>query len=276
MLGSQRPIRANDRTHRTCPAPPSSRRSAARSTSPAATVPIQVSHSRTSSNPLDELSTSARKPSKWRTRAWVLGVPLLDQPVLEAVELALGGPRQVSHPGPGKSSRNSANATSMTNDQTDLARPAAPPRRGRRDRRGGDLPLATAIGRPRPRHGLSTVTRSTTPTTSAVLDHRTGLSLRRDHGTASLTVVERRARPSALAGRGGAHDPAQGEHLFARDVADEVPYVVVGGRADELLGRAELHDAPSRIIAIRSPSRSASARSWVMKTIVRPSRAAAG
>lgn len=46
-----------------------------------------------------------------------------------------------------------------------------------------------------------------------------------------------------LTGSGGAHRGADGEHLFAGDVADEVPDVVVGGRADDLLGRAELHDA---------------------------------
>src|SRR5437660_629975 len=40
----------------------------------------------------------------------------------------------------------------------------------------------------------------------------------------------------------GAHRAAHGEHLLARHVPDEVADVVVGGRADDLLGGAELDD----------------------------------
>ena len=60
---------------------------------------------------------------------------------------------------------------------------------------------------------------------------------------ASLIVARHvDARPALLARPGVAHDPAQREHVAARDVADEVRDVVVGRRADELLARAELDD----------------------------------
>src|SRR5437762_4329976 len=45
-----------------------------------------------------------------------------------------------------------------------------------------------------------------------------------------------------FAGMRVAHDPAQRQHVTPRDVAHEVFDVVVGGRPDEILGRAELHD----------------------------------
>src|SRR5207248_3314822 len=47
-----------------------------------------------------------------------------------------------------------------------------------------------------------------------------------------------------LAGRGVTHDPAQREHVAARDVAREVRDVVVRRRADEVLRRAQLDDGP--------------------------------
>ncbi len=72
----------------------------------------------------------------------------------------------------------------------------------------------------------------------------TGFSLAASTGTALRMVVPTSSLgPSrGLARRGLAHDPAEREHVAARDVAREVLDVLVGRRADELLGRAELHD----------------------------------
>src|SRR5215210_7982919 len=78
----------------------------------------------------------------------------------------------------------------------------------------------------------------------AVLDGAHGLIRRGDqwngvlHGRLDrqLRAFVRLARP------GVAHDPAEREHVGARDVADEVLDVLVGRRAHELLRRAELDD----------------------------------
>jgi len=50
------------------------------------------------------------------------------------------------------------------------------------------------------------------------------------------------ARSIVFASRRVAHDPPQCQHMATRDIAHEVCDVLVGGRADELLRRSELHD----------------------------------
>ena len=73
---------------------------------------------------------------------------------------------------------------------------------------------------------------------------QTGFSVAAMTGSAfRIVVVTSSLGPSvASAGLGLAHDPAQRQDVAARDVAREVLDVVVRGRADELLGRSELHD----------------------------------
>ncbi len=103
---------------------------------------------------------------------------------------------------------------------------------------------ATAISRLRPRSPCRTASLSTTPTTRPFSTAQIGRSLAAITGTALRTVVETSSvGPSDLARGGLAHDPAQRQHVAARDVAHEVRDVVVGRRADEVLRRPELHDA---------------------------------
>ena len=89
----------------------------------------------------------------------------------------------------------------------------------------------------------STATRSTTPSTDPFSTAATGRSLPAMTGIASLIViVTSSGGPQLLARLGLPHDPAQREDVAARDVAHEVRHVVVGGRTDDLLRRAELDD----------------------------------
>ena len=66
----------------------------------------------------------------------------------------------------------------------------------------------------------------------------------------------------------GRHHRLDGQHLGPGDVAHERPHVVVGRCYDHVGRGADLHERPSRMMAMRSPRRSASERSWVMNTIV--------
>src|SRR5690348_1167276 len=78
---------------------------------------------------------------------------------------------------------------------------------------------------------------------SVALDGATRTLTRGDHGHGvphGRRDVE--LRPVLLARTRLAHDPAQREHVAARDVAYEVLDVLVRGRADEVLRRAELDD----------------------------------
>ena len=94
-----------------------------------------------------------------------------------------------------------------------------------------------------PAIAFSTASLSTTPTTRSPSTAQTGRSLPTIVEIARRTVVRTSSRgPSASLGLRLAHDPAKRQHVAARDVAHEVLDVLVGGRADELLRRAELHD----------------------------------
>ena len=101
---------------------------------------------------------------------------------------------------------------------------------------------------PSPAIAVRTATRSTTPTTRPSSTADTGRSLAGDRRDG---VPDRRRHvepvgPSSSPGLDRPHDPAQREDVAARDVADEVGDVVVGGRADDLLRRADLDEARRR------------------------------
>ena len=109
--------------------------------------------------------------------------------------------------------------------------------RGLDDRRHQSSPPSPAIA-------SSTATRSTMPTTRPSSTAQTGFSLdaRTRIPRAARSSTRRASARRVVCGLRLPHDPAQRQHVAARDVADEVRHVLVRGRADDLLRRSELDD----------------------------------
>ena len=116
----------------------------------------------------------------------------------------------------------------------------------------------------------STISRSTTPTTRPSSTARTGFSFAAITGKASRTVVR-----TSSAGPSSA-SPSTGGRMIQRSVSTRLRGMSRTKLATYSLAGAPTSSSPVpswtisplRMIAIRSPSRSASARSCVMKTIV--------
>ena len=85
---------------------------------------------------------------------------------------------------------------------------------------------------------------STIPTTLSPSTTRTGPSASSTARAASRTIVSdgRAGAPSASPGLASRITQLQGEHVRLGDVGDEVPDVLVGRGADDLVGRADLDD----------------------------------
>ena len=82
------------------------------------------------------------------------------------------------------------------------------------------------------------------PSSSSAVDTRTGPSVSSTMRAASLTISSG-GRPGPSSDSPLAritHHPAQRQHVRTGHVADEVAHVVVGGRADHLVRRADLDD----------------------------------
>ena len=240
MLGSHRPISANAANAASTP-------SAARQPPKRSTISAPGARP-DPRQPQDQVAEPAHEPvdehpeavEDREHEARVLGVALVDQPALEVVEVLRervpgqpGRPRELAAPEQERDEHE-------RDDRGDLRRAgrATAAMRAGSARRGDAAPLATDISvLAPPAIASSTITRSTTPTTSAVLDRADRPLAGGDHGDRVMdgrAHVER--RPVArLAGPRLAHDPAQRQHVRARDVADEVVDVLVRGRADELL-----------------------------------------
>ena len=127
-------------------------------------------------------------------------------------------------------------------DGDDEAGPSAPPgpRGGDREPRGG---LRGGHQSRSPAIAMRTDSRSTTPTTRSPSQRTDRALARGDHRhRVAHGRLHVEARAVRLARPRVAHDPAQRQHVAARDVAREVGDVLVRRRADEILRRAELDD----------------------------------
>ena len=244
MLSSHSPMRANETNAANTVS--AGRQPPKRNTTitPAAITPTQVSQSSTSSIAVTSHSASARKPSRIAKKTFGPSAVRWSRSQVWNSSRRSGSSLHVSDSGQGSSSRQSPKPSSITATiaatctgrprqraagrgsagvRTRLASDRHPePRtwrpgslRGPRSRPpcGRSPPHAPACRRRPPRHGVS-----------------------HDGRHVELRPVLVLARPRL------AHDPAQRQHVRARDVADEVRDVLVRGRAHELLGRAELHD----------------------------------
>src|SRR5215211_1759094 len=244
-LSSQRPISANDTNAANTISP--ARQPPYRHTisTPAASVPTQVIHSSASLNAATSQSANARKPSKIAKTMLRSSAVRCSSSQVWALSSRSGSSLQVSALGHGNSSRSSANASSIaaTTPPTCAGRP-----RHRDD--GGEIAGAASrsatatVALGALHHGLE----DRDPIDDA--DHAPAL-----HGADGPVVAGHdrdgilddrvhveRGSVRRLAGSRLAHDPAQRQHVLARDVAHEVLHVLVRGRADQLLRRAELDD----------------------------------
>src|SRR5919106_5765885 len=158
-----------------------------------------------------------------------------------------GSSAQVSEPGQASSSRNTTKPISITRTMpaTCIGQPRQ--RAGAASAGAATLRLATAIARAAGGPGLL---RNRLEDGLAVDDAHDAAILDGTHrplapGHDRDGVLDRRAHVELgtiglLAGPRVAHHPAERQHVGARDVAHEVLDVLVGGGADQLLGRAEL------------------------------------
>ena len=115
--------------------------------------------------------------------------------------------------------------------------------------------------------------RSTTPIVAPVASTHGEIaarwlrSARADSRTTRLVPATSPAKSAAAVQR--PHDRAHRQDLRARRLARELRHVAVGRADDQLLGACRPGSTrPSRMMAMRSASRIASSKSWVMKTIV--------
>ena len=275
MLSSQSPISANEAK---APAVISAaRQPPKRSTisTPAANVPTQVSHSSMSVRALTSHSANARKPSKIAKMKFGSARRCAARAAsVWKSSSSPGSSVHVSEAGQGSSSRKSAKPTSMS------ARIAATCVGRPRQRDAGaanagalTLPLATAT------RGLGAVGHRvqdrfaiddahTRPSSMA----RTGLSVLATTGTASLTlVVTSSCGPPSSSPWRASRMTQRSVRTFARGMSrTKFSTYSSAGEPTSSSGVPSCTIAPSRMIAIRSPSRSASGRSWVMNSIVLP------
>ena len=198
--------------------------------------------------------------------ARVVGVPLVDEPRLEVVEVG----RQLrpdeptgtsTRPSPRSSRRASRPRSLRSASRRSATRDGA--RAGGRRGSGGGGGLDDGRHRqslPSSAIACSTASRSTMPIYPAVssMQGRAGFSLSgegRDEGLCAIVVRTSRPGPSVESvGTGLAHDPARVRHV-ARARRGRSPHVVVGGRAPTTSsGVPTWTKRPSRMIAIRSPS----------------------
>src|SRR5918994_1003090 len=246
MLGSHRPMSAKAaNAARTISAPPTPPKRSTISVR-AAVTPIHVIHRSASVNALTSHSANARKPSKIAkmmfgsaAERWSISQPWKSS-------RWLGSAAHTSDCGHGKSPRATRKHSSMstTTPSTCAGRP-----RHRPEAAG----IAGAAMRP-----LATATLVLAGAAAHRLEHRHAVDDPDDAATlhGAHRVVRRHDRHRVL-DRGAyvelrplgdlarprlAHDPAEREDVRARDVAHEVRDVLVGGGADQVLGRAELHD----------------------------------
>src|SRR5581483_6577393 len=234
MLASQTPSAANDTNAAAVPS--AARRPPKRSTTavPSAAVPTHVSLKK---KLVSQPTMSSRKvATPLNTTKKTLGCGTLRRSLSQVWKLSRSceSDCHVSPPGHGTLFFQPKYAISIPTT-TPTTMPARPPRAGARPGRSPSVALA-GDGR---EDGLAVddaddaVAVDRADRTLARSDHR-------DCGPHGRRDVEPRA--VELAVDRVAHDPAQREHVAARDVAGEVGDVVVRRRADEVFRRPELHD----------------------------------
>ena len=247
MLSSQSPISANEtkapNTISAARQPPKRQTSSAE----AAIVPIQVSHSKKSMKAVTSHSHSERKPSSTAKNGFGLSAVRCSSSQFWALSSLRGSSCQVSEVGQSKSPlQQEVGDQPEREDGPHLSGPPPPARRRREGRRSGEPAASYCHPRLSGRSAIACEDRHAVHDAhaAAVLDraNRAVGRGRHRHGVVDLGGHGELGAAGLLAGLGVAHDPAQGEHVGARDVAHEVRHVVVGGRADQLLRRAELHD----------------------------------
>ena len=224
MLASHRPISANERERPDDPRAGAPAAEAQGDERPGSRRADPRQPEEQAVEPLDEVVHEGREPVEdGEHEARILGVPLVEQPGLEARRGARERVPRRGSPATGtRAARPGTRATISADDR------APPGRSGRATTADVRRPVGRRRARsrrtrqpPSPAIAFSTATRSTTPTTRPSSTAQTGRSFAASTGTASRTVVPTSSRgPSSLLARlRVAHDPTQRQDVAARDVA---------------------------------------------------------